>query len=228
MATEGESYWLVWSNRDWAWQWVRSVLTGPRQHYFKLIPNWEQARASLVHLYPWHSMPKDCDQCHKTEGEEESKKLFRCTRCLKRFYCGVLLGDQYMWLLNKCVCPGPECQKLDWPSHKTQCKATPHWYDKYRRCGQKEFGQKEKHEGELELITWACPEEGTGWGSCFTEESDDLRRKFEIEFGGDLEKFYKYWPQGFRWRCCGAAGNVTYGCDHHGRGKKPCSCDFCK
>lgn len=130
--------------------------------------------------------------------------------------------------LNKCVCPGPECQKLDWPSHKTQCKATPHWYDKYRRCGQKEFGQKEKHEGELELITWACPEEGTGWGSCFTEESDDLRRKFEIEFGGDLEKFYKYWPQGFRWRCCGAAGNVTYGCDHHGRGKKPCSCDFCK
>ena len=173
-------------------------------------------------------MPRNCAQCHKTEGEEEFKKLFRCTRCLKRFYCGMCLPISTRVLLLFSYRLGPDCQRADWSSHKTQCKATPHWYDKYRRCGEKELGQKEKHEGELELITWACPEEETGWGSCFTEESNDLRHTFEVEFGGDLEKFYKYWPQGFRWRCCGASGDTTFGCDHHGKGKKPCSCDFCK
>jgi len=139
--------------------------------------------------------------------EAESKQLFRCAGCKTRLYCG------------------RNCQKKDWPIHKKACKPIL-WYDKYRKCGQ--GGVHEKHEGRLELITWPCPEEETGWGNCFANESDDLRRKFEIEFHGNLDKFYKYWPQGFRWTCCGADAAATYGCDHHGTGAKPCSCDFCR
>jgi len=148
-----------------------------------------------------------CSVCTKCKEEADAKKLFNCTGCKARLYCG------------------QQCQKVDWPTHKKQCKPTV-WYDKYRKCGH--GGSHEIHEGRLELITWPCPEGDTGWGACFTEESDGLRHKFETEFRGDLKKFYKYWPQGFRWTCCGCCGSSTYGCDHHGTGSKPCTCDFCR
>jgi hypothetical protein len=80
----------------------------------------------------------------------------------------------------------------------------------------------------LELITWSCPKDGLGWGNIVEEESDDHRRKFEVEFGGDEEKFYKYWQQAFRWTCCGTDAGMDWGCDHHGSGSKPCTCDFCR
>jgi len=145
-----------------------------------------------------------CSVCGKAE-EEGAARLFRCTGCRARLYCG------------------QGCQKSDWPAHKTACKATPVWYDKHRKCQ-----DGSKHEGRLELITWACPEEETGWGACLTEESDDLRRKFETEFNSDLEKFHEYWPQGMRWSCCGLASDIPYGCDHHGSGSRPCTCDYCR
>ena len=73
-----------------------------------------------------------------------------------------------------------------------------------------------------------CEEEGVGFGACCLEECDDLKKAFEIEFEGNLEKFYKYRPHAFRWTCCGMVGDMDYGCDHHGTGSKPCSCDFCR
>jgi hypothetical protein len=45
---------------------------------------------------------------------------------------------------------------------------------------------------------------------------------------GDEKKLYDEWPQGFRWTCCGTPGDQKFGCDHHGRGSKPCTCDFCR
>ena len=77
-------------------------------------------------------------------------------------------------------------------------------------------------------MTWPSPKEELGWGGCFADESDDLKRKFEVEFGGDEARFYKHWPQGFRWTCCGTDAGMKWGCDHHGTGSKPCSCDFCR
>jgi hypothetical protein len=119
---------------------------------------------------------------------------------------------------------GTTCQHADWPTHKKACKkSSAVWYDKHRKCR-----DGNKHEGRLELIIWSCPKEATGWGHCCKEESDDLRRKFEVEFGGDEEKFHEYWPQGFRWTCCGTDAGMEYGCDHHGSGSKPCTCDFCR
>jgi len=97
------------------------------------------------------------------------------------------------------------------------------WYDRHRKC--KDGGQ---HDGKLELITWPSPREGLGWGGCFAEESDDLKRKFEVEYGGDEARFYKHCPQGFRWTCCGTNASIKYGCDHHGMGSKPCTCDYCR
>ena len=67
-----------------------------------------------------------------------------------------------------------------------------------------------------------------GWGNIVPAEADDLKRKFETEFGGDELKMYNYWPRGFRWTCCGADGEQRWGCDHHGMGSVPCTCDFCK
>ena len=34
-------------------------------------------------------------------------------------------------------------------------------------------------------------------------------------------------PRAFRWTCCGLSGNWSRGCDHHGSGEIPCTCDFC-
>ncbi|KAK6857370.1 hypothetical protein PG990_010784 [Apiospora arundinis] len=98
------------------------------------------------------------------------------------------------------------------------------WFDKHRQC---EDGSV--HYGELELITWGGEEAGweLGWGRTQVSEADFMKKKYEQEFGGDDEKLYGYWPQGFRWTCCGTTGDMSYGCDHHGTGPQPCGCDYC-
>lgn len=84
-----------------------------------------------------------------------------------------------------------------------------------------------------------------GWGNMLLEESDDMKRRFETEMGGDEEKLYAEWPQAFRWTCCGAIrqgfgtpmsdlvssgtdAEMSWGCDHHGTGSTPCTCDYCR
>ncbi|KAG2428871.1 hypothetical protein HYH02_014194 [Chlamydomonas schloesseri] len=99
------------------------------------------------------------------------------------------------------------------------------WYDKHRKC---EDGSE--HEGELELITWdgkSDDGEQLGWGAVVIEEAEDHKRSFHTKYGADMERFYEWWPQGFRWTCCGCTGDMPWGCDHHGTGSKPCKCDFC-
>ncbi|KAJ7899045.1 hypothetical protein B0H13DRAFT_1718217 [Mycena leptocephala] len=140
-----------------------------------------------------------CSVCGK------SGEILRCSGCKLRYYCG------------------RKCQTSDWKSHKGPCAAAPKWYDKHRLCR-----DGNSHEGRLELITWDCPEEGKGWGAYFADESESLKRKFEIEFESDEEKLFDYWPRGFRWTCCGTHAGMDYGCDHHGTGSRPCTCDFCR
>jgi len=77
-------------------------------------------------------------------------------------------------------------------------------------------------------MTWPSRGEGLGWGGCFAEESDDLKWKFEVDYGGDEAQFHKHWLQGFRWTCCGTEGGMKRGCDHHGTGSRPCTCDYCR
>ena len=110
-------------------------------------------------------------------------------------------------------------------SSATSLPTPNQWYDRHRRC---EDGNS--HEGKLELITWTSTASGDpmGWGNCLASESDELKEKFEKEFHSNEEKMYDYWPQGFRWTCCGTEGDQLFGCDHHGDGSTPCSCDFCK
>ena len=119
------------------------------------------------------------------------------------------------------------CQAADWPTHKKTCgnmgTTGVKWYDKYRKCK-----DGHKHEGDLELITWPCAKDETGWGNCCADESEDLKRKFEGEYGSDQLKLFKHWPQGFRWTCCGTDAGMKFGCDHHGSGSVPCTCDFCR
>ena len=119
--------------------------------------------------------------------------------------------------------PGTDCQTTDWVTHKASCGNSMVWYDRYRKCK-----DGSRHEGKLELITWSNEKEETGWGHCCAEESDDLRRDFETKYKSDEAKFYKFWPQGFRWTCCGTDAGMKWGCDHHGTGTKPCTCDFCR
>ncbi|KAF9560651.1 hypothetical protein CPC08DRAFT_665197 [Agrocybe pediades] len=144
-------------------------------------------------------MPPSCSVCGKSEGVT----IQQCSQCRNRKYCS------------------RECQTKDWPTHKKDCNKP--WYDKYRKCQDKSL-----HHGKLELITWSNAKEGTGWGHVFEDEAADLKRKFEVELQRDEAKFYKEWPQGFRWTCCGTDGGMDYGCDHHGSGPKPCTCDFCR
>ncbi|KAJ8519673.1 hypothetical protein ONZ45_g3427 [Pleurotus djamor] len=101
-----------------------------------------------------------CSVCDKSG-------TFRCSSCKTQVYCG------------------EACQRSDWKTHKQSCSGRPAkpWYDDFRRCDDGSF-----HEGKLELITWDCPEEETGWGHILKEESDDLKRKFEGEFGGSEAK----------------------------------------
>lgn len=99
------------------------------------------------------------------------------------------------------------------------------WWKKYQtKC---EDGGR--HDGKLELITWESIDDGEklGWGACLIDESADLKHMYETNYGSDDAKFYEYWPQGFRWTCCGGRGDNPYGCDHHGTGSTPCKCDFC-
>ncbi|KAF9475463.1 hypothetical protein BDN70DRAFT_883662 [Pholiota conissans] len=159
------------------------------------------------------SSPLSCSVCNKAQSTEVDIK--RCGRCRDRFYCG------------------RDCQLSDWPTHKRTCGAitprssdsprAPRWYDKHRKCRDGNL-----HEGDLELITWPCEREGTGWGHCIVEESEEMKEKFEKEFMGNEKKLYRYWPQAFRWTCCGTDAGMDWGCDHHGTGSKPCSCDFCR
>ncbi|KAK0484892.1 hypothetical protein IW261DRAFT_865427 [Armillaria novae-zelandiae] len=146
---------------------------------------------------------KFCAVCNKNESDASNIK--QCSSCKARMYCS------------------RECQLADWPTHKSECKKGAKWYDRYRLSQ-----DGSKHFGKLELITWKCPEEGTGWGHVVVEEEEYMKNKFQNESGGDQRKFYKYWPQGFRWTCCGMDGSMTFGCDHHGTGPSPCTCDFCK
>ncbi|KAJ6625844.1 hypothetical protein B0H10DRAFT_2174053 [Mycena sp. CBHHK59/15] len=140
-----------------------------------------------------------CSVCHK------SGEISRCGSCKKRYYCG------------------RACQISDWKSHKKSCSETPQWYDKHRMCR-----DGNSHEGRLELVTWPCPGEETGWGACWEDEAQDMKKLFETEFEGDEERFFKYWPRGFRWTCCGTHARMAFGCDHHGTGSQPCTCDFCR
>lgn len=95
-----------------------------------------------------------------------------------------------------------------------------------------------KHDGILELMTWeGIEEEGyeLGWAAVLKEEADDLKRLFKEKYNSNEEAFFKYWPQGFRWTCCGLAGDILClrdgvmecGCDYHGTGSMPCQFDFC-
>ncbi|KAF9782793.1 hypothetical protein BJ322DRAFT_172060 [Thelephora terrestris] len=142
-----------------------------------------------------------CKTCGKNQTTP-GVKLRKCSKCRGSAYCS------------------PECQREDWPAHKKLCGD---WYDKYRKCQ-----DGAKHEGQLELITWVSEEEGVGFGASCFEDCDELKDTFETEFEGNLERFYKYRPHAFRWTCCGMPGDMDYGCDHHGTGSKPCSCDFCR
>lgn len=167
-----------------------------------------------------------CDVCKKT-SEELSEPLQQCTKCKKRIFCGEYAHTPTQ---TSCFpanahffCTGRECQIADWPHHKLNCGKV--WYDKHRKC---QDGYK--HEGKLELITWNSVEDGyeKGWGNVVIEESDDMRTKFEEEFKGDEAKLYEYWPQAFRWTCCGTDAGMDWGCDHHGSGSRACTCDYCR
>lgn len=70
--------------------------------------------------------------------------------------------------------------------------------------------------------------EELGWGATLKEESEALKKRFKGGLQGDEEKLYKEWPDAFRWTCCGTSGAMKWGCDHHGSGPKPCTCDFCR
>jgi hypothetical protein len=99
------------------------------------------------------------------------------------------------------------------------------WYDNFRKTEAQ--GGSKYHKGNLELVTWEFKDEDgeqLGWGAVLIEESADMKKKFEEEFQGDQEKLYKYWPNAFRWTCCGTSGDNDYACDHHDKG---CTCDFC-
>jgi hypothetical protein len=90
---------------------------------------------------------------------------------------------------------------------------------------------KSFHFGTLELITWEWTNEYAdrlGSANVFIAEANDMRKILTEKCGGDEERFHAYWPQAFRWSCCGLDDSMAYGCDHHGTGPKPCSCDFCR
>ncbi|KAF8204539.1 hypothetical protein BJ912DRAFT_938625 [Pholiota molesta] len=142
-----------------------------------------------------------CSVCSTPASEDTAIK--RCSRCRERFYCG------------------KDCQEADWPTHKRTCGAV--WYDAHRTCR-----DGSRHEGRLELITWASAAEGTGWGYCAREESDALRARFEGALGRDERALHAEWPQAFRWTCCGTDAGMDWGCDHHGTGSRACTCDFCR
>ncbi|KAJ7826097.1 hypothetical protein B0H14DRAFT_2453212 [Mycena olivaceomarginata] len=140
-----------------------------------------------------------CSVCNKSSGE-----IFRCGVCKSRSYCG------------------RACQTSDRKAHKKSC-AAPKWYDKHRMCR-----DGNKHEGRLEIVTWESPEHNTGWGACDKDRAEEVKRYFETDMEGDEELLFKYMPTAFRWTCCGTHARKNPGCDHHGSGSYPCTCDFCR
>ena len=107
-----------------------------------------------------------------------------------------------------------------------------------------------RHADELEIVTWNTPAgdelgEDLGWGACIIEEIQDLKNRFEVssymqitqhwkpidflflqnEVNFDFATFHEYWPQGFRWTCCGLPGDYKWDCGHHFDG---CRCDSCR
>jgi hypothetical protein len=65
----------------------------------------------------------------------------------------------------------------------------------------------DREDGSQHEENEVSPQEELGLGGCLAGESDDLKRKFEGQFA-----------------------RMKWGCDHHGTGSKPCSCDsdFCR
>ena len=101
-----------------------------------------------------------------------------------------------------------------------------HWSKKH----QTKCEDSGKNEGRLELITWdGIDEDGDefGWRAVPKEEAEELKKLFIVHFKSNEEAFFDYWSRGFRWTCCSNQGDNIYGCDHHGNGSTPYSCDYC-
>eukprot|EP01063_Lacrimia_lanifica_P033139 TRINITY_DN5820_c0_g2_i2.p1 TRINITY_DN5820_c0_g2~~TRINITY_DN5820_c0_g2_i2.p1 ORF type:complete len:372 (+),score=120.63 TRINITY_DN5820_c0_g2_i2:127-1242(+) len=82
--------------------------------------------------------------------------------------------------------------------------------------------EQEFHDGELQLMTWLMEE----------EKDVGQLRLFRTVCEGKEDVYFKH-PKGtheyFRWTCCRQTwGEGKNGCDHHGTGSTPCSCDFCR
>jgi hypothetical protein len=128
--------------------------------------------------------------------------------------------------LTRGVCQSAACQRGHWKQHKVHCRENGQWFDKYRAV----LEDGSTHFGDLELITGRWTHEygdEIGWANAFLRDVDELRAKFETTFHGSEEWFFVYRRQAFRWTCCGQDAYTKRGCDHHGPGPKPCSCDFC-
>ncbi|KAJ7939344.1 hypothetical protein B0H13DRAFT_2300616 [Mycena leptocephala] len=161
-----------------------------------------------------------CSVCTKSSGQ-----IFRCGGWKSWSYCGRAF------------------QTSDWKPHKKSCDATPKWHDKHRMCR-----DGNKHEGRLELVTWELPNTtraGVRYhfltdaspyltytsfyeGACDKDTAEEVKRYFETGMGGEEELLFKYMPIAFRWTCCGTHARKNHGCDHHGTGSYPCTCDFCR
>lgn len=158
-------------------------------------------------------------KCHKCAEQKNNDELFACVGCssdanctMPAYYCG------------------ESCQRQDWKKHKQVCAskvgpfpAVDSWVDHYRLGADYSV-----HRGNLELVTWEHKD--FGWGGAYKCEVDDLKKKFEEEFDGDLELLLNHWDNAFRWTCCGLdAAEGVNGCDHHGdMNNEPCKCDFCR
>jgi len=161
----------------------------------------------------------DMMECQNCKVSTFNCDLFVCSGCSKDANC----------TLPACYC-GKSCQKRDWkehmkvcPSKQGPCPAVDSWVDHYRLGHDKSW-----HRGDLELITW--DHDDCGWGGVFKDESDELKRRFEEDFGRDPVRLIDDCDNAFRWTCCGlVAGVGVHGCDHHGdMDNDPCKCDFCR
>ncbi|EIN13012.1 hypothetical protein PUNSTDRAFT_82541 [Punctularia strigosozonata HHB-11173 SS5] len=151
----------------------------------------------------------DTSQCFNCRKESMTKDLKRCARCRGALYCNA------------------DCQKNDWSNHKELCGESSSWMDKYRGCRDGSL-----HEGKLELMTWEYIEPTTkermGWGNVVIEGAEYMKKVLREECNGKLSRLFKKRPEAFRWTCCGTDAGMNFGCDHHGTGSRPCTCDFCR
>jgi hypothetical protein len=166
----------------------------------------QESRSILANSLSYAMESKVCRKCFLDE-DHGNRTLFKCAKCSKyktpdpAFYCS------------------RECQKDDWENgHKDRCKKVPpevvaararspdghDWCQDWRKCVDTSL-----HFGDLELITWdGLDEDGEterGWGGCYMHQADTLKRKFEVEMGGDKLKllFDRGAGNAFRWTCCG-------------------------